>query len=48
VTLYAFDCRLVSGEPRPLQATDLRWAIPAELPGYPMGKLDRQISLHLM
>ncbi len=44
VTLHAFACRLISGEPLPLQASDLRWSAPAELPDYPMGKLDRRIS----
>ncbi len=47
VTLHAYACRVLSGEPQPLHASDLRWAAPAELPGYPMGKLDRQISLLL-
>jgi len=46
VTLHAFACSLLSGEPQPLHASELRWAAPAELCGYPMGKLDRQISLH--
>jgi A/G-specific adenine glycosylase len=48
VTLHAFACSLLSGEPRPMHASDLRWTVPAELLGYPMGKLDRQISLILM
>ncbi len=49
VTLHAFSCRLVDGaQPRALQATDLRWVKPTELVGYPMGKIDRQIALHVM
>lgn len=44
VTLHAFECRLVSGEPQALQSSELRWVKPAELSTYPMGKLDRQIS----
>ena len=44
VTLYAYTCSLVSGEPHPLQAAELRWVLPAELTQYPMGKIDRQIS----
>jgi A/G-specific adenine glycosylase len=48
VTLHAFACVLLSGEPQPLHASDLRWVIPEELPDYPMGKLDRQISLRLI
>jgi A/G-specific adenine glycosylase len=45
VTLHAFHCAL-KGEkqPRPLQAQDLRWVTLAELSGYPMGKIDRQIT----
>ncbi len=45
VTLHAFACKMLKGDPRPLQSSALRWATPAELPSYPMGKLDRQISL---
>ena len=48
VTLYAFRCTLLGGEPRPLQVTDLRWVTPGELAQYPMGKIDRQISLALV
>ena len=48
VTLYAFWCTLLAGEPRPLQAADVRWVSPAELAQYPMGKIDRQISQSLL
>ncbi len=45
VTLSAFRCSLVNGlEPRPIEAHDLKWVSPGELAGYPMGKIDRQIS----
>ena len=44
VTLHAFRCKLVDGEPRPLEASDLRWVPPSDLEGFPMGKLDRQIA----
>ncbi len=44
VTLHAFRCRLVSGEPRPIQPSDLRWVTPDELKEFPMGKIDRQIA----
>lgn len=47
VTLHAFYCRLGAEDPRQLKVTDLRWVLPRELPDYPMGKIDRQISLHL-
>ncbi len=45
VTLHAFYCTLRDGsEPRPVQPTDLRWVLPADLKDYPMGKIDRQIA----
>ncbi len=48
VTLYAFKCSLLKGEPRPIEAAELRWVIPGELVKYPMGKIDRQISKTLI
>jgi A/G-specific adenine glycosylase len=49
VTLHAFHCTLVNGaSPRPLQVNDLRWVAPVELPGFPMGKIDRQIARDLL
>jgi A/G-specific adenine glycosylase len=48
VTLHAFRCRLVSGEPRAIEASEVRWVQPNELGEYPMGKLDRQIATELV
>jgi A/G-specific adenine glycosylase len=48
VTLHAFRCTLVGGEPRPIQAEEICWVLPAELSQYPMGKIDRQISQTLV
>ncbi len=48
VTLYAFVCSLVRGEPYPIQAAEVRWVTAAELSQYPMGKIDRQISQTLV
>ena len=49
VTLHAFCCRLSNGQqPQPVQVQDLRWVKLAELPGFPMGKIDRQIATHLL
>lgn len=49
VTLHAFHCSLSNGsQPRPLQVKDLRWVAPAELPSYPMGKIDRLIARDLL
>jgi A/G-specific adenine glycosylase len=44
VTLYAFWCTLLLGEPSPIQVEQVRWVFPNELSQYPMGKIDRQIS----
>jgi A/G-specific adenine glycosylase len=48
VTLYAFRCTLVKGEPQPIEAAEVRWVTPNELSQYPMGKIDRQISQTLV
>ncbi len=48
VTLYAFWCNLLQGEPCPIQATDVRWVLPGDLRQFPMGKIDRQISQTLV
>ena len=47
VTLHAFFCRLPTGEPQPLEASELKWVTVVELKEYPMGKIDRQISIAL-
>ncbi|MFA5838020.1 MAG: A/G-specific adenine glycosylase [Bellilinea sp.] len=47
VTLHAFYCTLNGTEPRAIEASDLRWVLPVELAGFPMGKIDRQIAKHL-
>jgi A/G-specific adenine glycosylase len=47
ITLHAFECRIVSGSPQPLEASELRWALPADLHQFPMGKIDRQIAKKL-
>jgi len=46
-TLHAFLCYPNGNEPRALEAGELRWVSPAELPAYPMGKVDRQIARRL-
>lgn len=49
ITLHAFSCQLGNGsQPLPIQARDLRWVTPKELPGFPMGKIDRKIADRLM
>lgn len=48
VTLHAFSCRVVNGEPRALHASELCWAGETELRGYPMGKIDRRIARRIL
>lgn len=47
ITLYAFECALVRGEPQPLQASRIAWVPVSELHSYPMGKVDRLIARRL-
>jgi len=48
VTLHAFQCQLqCDATPQALQVQALHWVKLAELPEYPMGKIDRQISRDL-
>jgi A/G-specific adenine glycosylase len=47
VTLHAFFCELVDGEPRPIQASAVSWTTLERLNQYPMGKIDRQIAKDL-
>lgn len=47
VTLHAFTCHLLEGEPQALQVDALEWAHPRQLSAYPMGKIDRQIAERL-
>jgi A/G-specific adenine glycosylase len=44
ITLHAFRCRVVSGEPRCLDCAAFRWASPAELDALPMSVADRKIA----
>lgn len=47
ITLHAFLCRLLDGEPQALEVSDLCWAAPAGLEDFPMGKIDRQIACRI-
>ena len=47
VTLHAFCCRLLDGEPQALHASEIRWVTPGEMSTFPMGKIDRQIARRL-
>ncbi|MEA3309548.1 MAG: NUDIX domain-containing protein [Chloroflexota bacterium] len=44
LTLTAFRCQHLAGEPRCLECAAFRWAWPAELAVLPMAVTDRQIS----
>ncbi len=43
ITLHAFHCRLLDGEPRCLDCADFRWALPAEMAKLPMSVADRKV-----
>ncbi len=47
ITLHAFRCRLMAGEPRCLDCAAFRWVQPAELDALPMSVADRKIALAL-
>jgi A/G-specific adenine glycosylase len=48
ITVHAFECRLLQGEPQALDHTEIRWVEFSRLSEFPMGKIDRQISLDLV
>jgi A/G-specific adenine glycosylase len=47
VVLHAFECEIVSGEPRPLASDGLEWVPVERLGDYAMGKIDRMIALQI-
>lgn len=44
VTVYVHFCEILSGEPKALQSSDIRWTNIHSLKNLPMGKVDRMIS----
>jgi A/G-specific adenine glycosylase len=44
ITLHAFRCQLVAGQPRCLDCAAFRWVRPAELDALPMSVADRKIA----
>jgi A/G-specific adenine glycosylase len=44
ITLTAFLCRLIAGEPRCLDCAAFRWVSPGELDGLPMSVVDRKVA----
>jgi A/G-specific adenine glycosylase len=48
ITLHAYLCALLEGEhPQPVENQAITWVSLADLPHYPMGKVDRQIARRL-
>ena len=47
VTVHALECEIVKGRPRALKAEDIAWVCIDQLERYPMGKVDRLISVDL-
>ena len=43
LVMLVYVCRLVAGEPRPVEVADLAWAAPAELPGFDILPADRPL-----
>ena len=49
ITLHAYLCALLEDEhPQPVDNQAITWAALADLPDYPMGKVDRQIATRLI
>ncbi len=48
ITLYAYECRYLSGEPQAIGCQAWRWVLPAELEQFAFGHADRQVieALH--
>ena len=44
VTVHAFECKLIRGDPQAIEHSEIRWVSPERLREYPMGKIDRAIS----
>jgi A/G-specific adenine glycosylase len=44
VTVHAFECKLIMGEPQAFEHSEVRWVSPERLREYPMGKIDRAIA----
>ena len=47
VTVHTFRATITEGDPRPLQSEQVAWVEISRLGEYPMGKVDRLISLDL-
>lgn len=43
ITLHAYECLLLKGDPKPLGCQNWRWASPTDLSKLPLSKIDRMI-----
>lgn len=43
ITLHVFDCRLLGGDPAPVQCDEIRWVSPSELRLYAFPPPDRKV-----
>ncbi len=43
ITLHAFECRYLSGEPQKIGVRDFAWVMPHQFDAYSFGKADRQV-----
>ncbi len=48
ITLHAFLCKLISGEPKPKSSQEIRWVEISELEQYPFPKANKQLTEKLM
>lgn len=48
VTVFVFSATITAGKPSALEADEIRWVPVGDLSQYPMGKVDRLISLSLL
>lgn len=48
ITLHAYLCKLVEGEPRPRSSQEIRWVRKSELEQYPFPRANKQLTERLM
>ncbi|MCA1802697.1 MAG: A/G-specific adenine glycosylase [Rhodothermaceae bacterium] len=48
ITMHAYHCRIVHGEPRPVASKEIAWVHRGQLADYPFPKANRSITLALM
>lgn len=48
ITVFVFRCEIVNGKPVPIEADEIQWVDVDDLEKFPMGKVDRLISLSLI